>query len=112
MRFMELYQEEPGSSFTHDSIEYDLNKLLVLTDQSPVAYFLVSDLAWILAETDQSRIDSADLSAPILVTEWENKWVVIDGWHRLQKAVSKRVKVLPGKVVSAEQLRSVKKNIA
>lgn len=102
------YQEEAGGTVTHDGSKYDLNKLFKLTDKQPKAYFKVKDLEWIIKEDEQDRIDDADLSSPILVTEWKNKWVVLDGFHRLLKAVNEKVEELTGRVVSAEQLEQVK----
>lgn len=103
---LNLYQEEHDSTFTHAGEEYDLNILLRLTSDSPIEEFLVSDLEWILeySEPDSDRVTRANLSAPVLVTKWKGKLTVIDGLHRLVKAVDQRVSTLPGKLVSEESL--------
>lgn len=104
------YREEKGGTFTHDGQEYDLNALFKLTAREPLAFFKVKDLKWILPHTDidSERMVKADISAPILVTEYKNKWVVVDGAHRLARAVNDKIEELPGRVVSAEQLESIK----
>lgn len=103
------YQEEPGGSVSHDGSKYDLNMLFKATAKQPLAYLKIADLEWILEEgDDEERTEAADLKSPILVTEWKNKWVVLDGFHRLQKAVSKDIEELAGRIVSAEQLEQAK----
>jgi hypothetical protein len=104
------YREEEGSSFTHDKVTYDLNKVLAMVEKQPLAYIKVEDLKWMLSESsDEERTANADLKAPILVTEWNHKWVTVDGFHRVKKAVIKKVKELPARIVSAEQLEKAKK---
>lgn len=105
----EVYQEEPGGSVTHDGARYDLNKLLQAADGSPIAYFKVSDLEWVLTElSDKERVQQADLNAPLLVTEWHGRWVILDGEHRLRKALKEKTIFLPGKVVDAEELEAAR----
>ena len=105
MKLFELYQEEPNSTVTHDGTEYNLNTLFKLVDKDPVAYFNVSDLKWILTE---DRTSDADLEAPVLVTIWDHKYVILDGGHRLRKAVKEKVQQLPGRFVSPDQLKKAK----
>lgn len=107
MLLSELYQEEKTSTFTHDGVEYSLNKVLKLVDDKSVTDYDVSDLKWVLKHTtvERDRVEAADLSKPILVTKWEDKLVAIDGAHRLTKAVEDDVKTLPGKLVSKADLK-------
>lgn len=105
MKLFELYQEEPTSTVSHDGTEYDLNALFKIVDKDPVAYFNVADLKWILSE---DRTTDADLEAPVLVTIWDHKYVVLDGEHRLRKAVKEKVQQLPGRFVSPDQLKKAK----
>lgn len=83
------YRENPGSSFTHDDEEYDLNKLLKLTQDKKGYNFPIKELKWILKHTkvEKNRVERADLSYPILIGKMKNKWVVYDGVHRLTKAI-------------------------
>jgi len=109
MKLFELYQETKGGSFTHDKQKYDINTVFRLVDKNPVSYFKVADIEWILAEdNDAARVKSADLNAPLLMTIWKRKWVVLDGVHRLQKAIDMEVEYLPGRIVSQEQLEESK----
>lgn len=100
---------EKGGTFTYDKNEYNLETLLRDMHRVPVIEVAVSDLAWMLTESkdtsyDKTRFKNADLSAPILVTCWQNRLAVIDGWHRLQKAVYEGVAILPAKMVTEEML--------
>jgi DTW domain-containing protein YfiP len=54
--------------------------------------------------SDNIRIDRADLSAPCLII-WdpkEEKFVVIDGIHRLAKAIRDKIECLPCVKVTQE----------
>lgn len=105
MKLFELYQEEPTSTVTHAGVEYNLNVLFKAVDADPVAYFNVSDLKWVLKE---DRVSDADLSAPMLITIWDHKYVVLDGEHRLRKAIKEKVQQVPGRFVSLDQLEKAK----
>lgn len=110
MLLRELYQESHNSSFTHNGSEYDLNKLFKLTEHTPVKMYDVSDLEWILEYTnvDDDRVEQADISEPILIVRYQGMYAVVDGAHRLTKAVQERVDQLPGKLVTHKQLDAVK----
>lgn len=111
MLLAELYQEHRGSSFTHDGQKYDLNKVLNAVDDTPVDMFKVADLRWILKHTDvdEDRVKKADKSKPVLVTKWRNKLVVVDGAHRLTKAVQSGDTEMRGKIVTSDVLKAAKK---
>lgn len=103
------YREESGSSFTHDGAEYDLNCVLAAVANIPAQAIAVSELAWILDEEsfhDEGRVLATNLDAPLLITRWNTRWVVLDGWHRLVKAVRTRVPVLRAHVVPESFLRA------
>lgn len=112
MRLFEFYQEERGSSFIHDDKEYDLNKLLKLSQHLDSDEYRVSDMTWIL-NYDQPEPDTynhINLEAPILITKWfdvsVDAWrhVVIDGLHRLNVARVNKVSHLPGKMIPKDML--------
>jgi hypothetical protein len=104
MKICEFYQEEPGGTFTHAGTEYLLNPLLKFTETFPVINIPVSKLDWVITDpTEESEY--ADTSVPILVTQWEGKLVVIDGYHRLLKAHKHNIKTIPAKIVSDRFLR-------
>lgn len=115
MQFInELYQEEPGGSFTNDGKEYDLNIVLRLTDNIPIVTFNVADLKWLVDQykseidhfdkNEKLRVKRADLNTPVLVTYWDNKLVVLDGFHRLIEAIRENKQTLIGKFVPEEIL--------
>lgn len=102
MKLLEFYQEEPGGTFTHDGREYLLNPLLKFTDKIPVKEVPVSELEWIIgcsAENDGRDVDDRDISIPVLVANYNGKLAVIDGYHRLMKAIKLGKKTLPTKFV-------------
>ena len=106
--FKYIYQEEDSSTFIHNNMEYDLNKLLLISNNIPIEKIKTSELSWILKHTtvDKKRVRKSDTSFPLLITfdKVENKWVVLDGAHRLTKAVSENKKYLPVKKVPSGKL--------
>lgn len=103
----ELYQEEPGSSFENDGKEYDINIVFQHMDSKPYSYYKVSDLEWVLKydTPDPDRVRDADLDVPLLIGYYYNQFVVLDGLHRLTKAVNEGVKFLKGKFVDDDILK-------
>ncbi len=59
------------------------------------------------SSTHQQRIIEADLQFPILLTEKNGKWLVIDGVHRLVKAFEARHKTIRAKIFTAEQIKQL-----
>ena len=106
-----LEYKEYESTVTHDGEEYDLNTMFAMAQQLPVAYFKVDDLKWILkdAEVDNVRKEVADTTVPLLIAVYQDQWVIIDGLHRLARAVEKGMSMLPGKVVDTSILVICKK---
>ncbi len=119
MRFVEYlrdqsYQEGPTSTVTHDSIEYSLDRILELSRSLPATNFPISYLAWMvdghLTKDDKKRIDSVDLTFPIIVTPWNNQYVIIDGWHRVVKATSAGLTHIPARIIFSDILALSKIN--
>ncbi len=103
-----MYQESNSSTLTHDGKRYDLNTILKCVDKNNITKVAVSDIIWILPYTtvDPKRLEKVDLKAPLLLTlSKENKVAVIDGAHRLTKAVNENVSSLPAKWVSKTILK-------
>ena len=103
-----MYQESEPSTFTHDGKEYDLNIVLQSVDNNKVTKVAVNDLTWVLPYTavDINRVEKADLTVPILVTmDLKDRVTVIDGAHRLTKAVNENVVSLPAKWVTKTILK-------
>ena len=103
-----MYQESEPSTFTHDGKQYDLNTVFKCVDKNNVTKVAVSELVWVLPHTmiDEDRLKKVDLTIPILVTmDAKKRIVVIDGAHRLTKAVNDGVLSLPAKWVSKTILK-------
>lgn len=113
----EPYTEEEGSTFESNGNFYDMNTILDLSrDIEDIEEFDVSTLEWVLdydkarlddLKTAEERVDSADTSVPILIyldqTQPENEeWVVVDGIHRLAKAIINNDKTIPAKILTDE----------
>lgn len=111
IRVLETYQEE-DSTFSSDGMLYDLNQIFALTEDHPIAYVSTQDLIWLLAgyqpaPEDVTRMDNADLAVPILVTVYEgNKWLIVDGFHRLLRSIRDHVTILPCRVVTPAMMES------
>lgn len=106
MKLSELYQEEPESTVSNNGKQYQLNTLFKRVENNEIINFKVDELKWILqyTETQPERVKNADLSSPILVVKEAGLYIVIDGAHRLTKAVEDGVKQIPGILVAASQL--------
>ncbi len=103
----ESYQEGPSSTVTHQKKEYQIDKILTLVKSEPIIQIEVNKLNWILkyGTPDPARMEKADYKYPLLVTEENGKYFVIDGFHRLAKANREGVKKLPCKIVSLSNLQ-------
>lgn len=102
------YREEKGGTFESNGVKHDLNYIFAHTEHEPVEYIEVRKLVWVLDENspyDPHRVKAADLTAPLLVVHWQGKELVVDGIHRLIKAVQEKVKTLPYRRVSDRVMR-------
>lgn len=99
---------EPNSSFISGGKEYNLSTLLKQTEVLPSKNHRIKDLTWVLAydTPDESRVEKADLSTPVLIANWEGRKVVVDGLHRLTKAVRQGESHILGKHVSDKMMAS------
>lgn len=117
MKLFELYQEEQNSTVTHDGDDYSVNKLLQHTETLPITDIDVDQLKWNLESDkdsqgremfqngdDKRRIADADLTAPVLVVRWNKKLVVLDGVHRLSKAVKTKKATILARMVTDDIL--------
>lgn len=104
-----MYQEETTSTFTHHSQKYNLNKLLSITASRPIQTIPTKDLVWILDFTtvDPQRIEKADINSPLLVIK-EDQYIVLDGAHRLAKAVQQNIPELSYRKVTTKDLEQCK----
>ena len=113
--------KEKTNIFVDSDNIYDVDILIKLSENLPVEKFdltLVSfdDTEFIIWRLNNVRdivahyirIKSADLSKPILV---RSDGVVIDGRHRIIKALAKGIKWLPSKKLTREQMKEYVKHI-
>ena len=110
LKTLREYREAGLGTFTHDDHRYNLNKLFKLTENIIVEDFTVDDLSWVLEydTPDPERVDQADVTVPILVTraieDGEERLVVVDGLHRLARAIQDDLLTIQGKMVSEDIL--------
>jgi hypothetical protein len=123
-----IYQEDENDSFTHNGKKYNLNALLRLTHLRNITFLKINKLVWILKHTQyindksevictscrkgpshwhEERVSDADITKPILVINDNSRWVIVDGVHRLEKAIKENVAELPVIVVTDEDLDKV-----
>jgi hypothetical protein len=107
------YREEPGGSFTHDGKRYNINCAFEQADRRPVRRIAVTELRWILEPPDggdppgdEERIARADLTAPLLLAPWRGRLAVVDGAHRLARAMREGVADLPTRLLTETDLAS------
>lgn len=104
---MNVYQEE-NSTFSSNGINYDLNYIWKAVSKDPILFIDIRKLVWVLEyveEIDEERVSRADYTTPLLVAKDTAKDLVIDGLHRLIKAVRDKVKTLPYRYVSEQVLK-------
>ena len=100
-------QFEPGT-FTFDGKKYELHIVKQCVRYSSITKVALTDVAWVLPYTfvDTDSIEKANLKIPILVTmNSKNKVTVIDGAHRVTKAIDEGVISLPAKWVTKSMLK-------
>ena len=115
-----VYQEEQSSTFQNGNKVYNLNKLFNLTHNEHTLKILVSKLDWIfdkennLGDFDKNdkRTHAADYSVPILVATIDGQEVVVDGIHRLSKAIHDGEKNIAYKRVTQKMLDESKETLA
>jgi hypothetical protein len=101
---------EEGGSFTHDGQEYSLREAFRTARTKPTEQMAVDKLKWVLqyGQSDPLRVASADLKAPVIVApDRKGRPTVVDGHHRLSKAVQQGKKTLPAKVLTLGELKKL-----
>ena len=119
MNKIEYYQESSGGRFTHNDKKYNLNKLLQLVHDYKVESLAISELKWVIQYSQEvinskvfcyscrkgpsgwheERITNCDLTIPIIVTETDGRLTILDGIHRLEKAIRLNLVNIPAKVI-------------
>ena len=101
------YREGNNSMFTHEGRKYNLNTVFSLVENDPIKKIRVGEIAWVLEfdSADPIRVSKADIKSPILISPSKSGLpTVIDGLHRLQKAIDMGVSYLPFRYVSERDL--------
>ena len=108
------YKEGEESTFTHFGKEYLVDDLIALTKHMSVKSLEISRLDWIFefSTPDESRVDSADLSIPIIVTkdivDGKTQYIVLDGLHRLSKADRLGKKYIQCYIVPKDEIENLR----
>jgi hypothetical protein len=102
------YKEGPDSTATHNGKEYQLDVLFKLAHDRPPVDVPIDKLKWVLpyADIDFDRLMKADVSVPVLVYN-DRKYglTVIDGAHRLSKAVMRDLPSIPAIILSDSDMK-------
>lgn len=99
---------EEGGSFTHDGQRYSLREAFRTARTKPTKQIDVDSLKWVLRHDrpDPKRLAAANLNAPVIVApDRRGRPTVVDGLHRLSKAVQQGKKTLPAKVLTFGELK-------
>ena len=99
---------EEGGSFTHDGQKYSLREAFRTARTKPTERIDVDKLKWVLQydRPDPKRLAAANLNAPVIVApDRRGRPTVVDGLHRLSKAVQQGKKTLPAKVLTLGELK-------
>lgn len=102
------YREGFDSTATHNGKEYRLDTLFELIQNRSIVNVEVSKISWVLEYTDldSDRVMQSDTGIPVLVyKDPEYGFTVIDGAHRLTKAVKLGLKTLPAYMLTDEDMR-------
>lgn len=108
------YTEEQGGTFQDGDDLYDINKIFDAVEDKEVRTLPVSKIDWIIPDRvsafdrARARKKEIDLTVPIIVTKKSNKYLVVDGYHRLLKAEKLGVHSLPYKEISKRELEDCK----
>ena len=108
--FNEKIYSEYNSYFTHNGQSYNLNKLIRLSDKNQIYKLNVNKLKWILKYSNvyRTRVKKANIKVPILVTKIGTKYYILDGAHRLKRALNNNIKFIRIKLISKKMLDTCK----
>ena len=104
---LERYNEGTDSTFTHNGILYSVDSAIEQTKKQKAKDINIEDLSWILDHTniDPARVDIVDINIPIIITEYNNTYYVLDGVHRLSKAIDENKKTIKAFTLTTDQLK-------
>jgi len=120
------YREDKNSVFHHKHHSYSLNKIFQVIDQQVAVPLSVESIDLGVMGIDKQqmidgryvcqsclgdpkrhleRLNSVDLAAPIVILREEQILYIVDGMHRVEKALRDKVQTLSAKSISASELR-------
>ena len=102
------YREGDDSTATHNGKRYRLDTLFEIVQNRSVVMIEVSKLTWVLeyTEVDQDRVVKADTGVPVMVyCDPEYGLTVIDGAHRLTKAVKLKQRFILAYMLTDQDMR-------
>lgn len=109
---MKSYREGKNDTATHDGKQYNINKIFEIAEKKHhLISITVNQLTWMVDETDLNypgfveRVRKANTAFPIIVTKWKDKWVTLDGFHRVCKAVFSGDLTIEAKVIEEDELK-------
>lgn len=129
MKNDDIYQENPTGHYSLYDVKYDLNKIFMLVHGKAIRNVPVKDLTWNLEYSKvvneqgekvcgscqkgpkgwhEERVSNSNLEIPVIVTRYRNKLLIVDGVHRLEKAVNAGASEIPTKELSKEEMNSAK----
>lgn len=95
------YSEGARSLICHNGIYYKLDRIFELSLDLPVTKMPLSNLQWLIdANTaDPERLKNANINVPIIVTPQGGQYVIIDGYHRVVKALQDGEKFIQARII-------------
>jgi len=104
------YREGSDSLFESNGEFFQLDTIFAIVETKPTTRILINRVNWMLEGTqlDNERVRRADLSVPIIVTTFDNKTLVVDGVHRVRKAVDEGNTFILCKWITPTELSSAK----
>lgn len=112
-----IYREGLGSTVRHGDDTFFVDLLLHLANKKPIRDFDIKKLTWILPHNNEplniERVNKSKTHYPLIIVkvptmlrEGPNTvWVVLDGVHRLQKAVWNNRKKIKVRILTLEEIR-------
>ena len=112
-----MSQRKPEQTFHFGIWTYDIDKAIGILKRKPRAPVMVAvdelrSLMW-MTRIDEEYAGTIDLSAaePIILAPIKKKdgifHMVIDGWHRIAKAVASGVKEIPAYVLTMPETKRI-----
>lgn len=107
MEHNKMIYQEYESTFSNNHKTYDLNKIFKFVHSKKTKLLNISKLKWMFNHVDKlnkTRINKADISIPIIITKENDKYIIVDGMHRLQKSINHNKIMIPYKYLSKKEL--------